>query len=62
MYHRFLILCESFFADGTNLFPVVYNPNDIVYEINKELDDIYAQVKVTNFFLNIDDTDFMLFT
>ena len=63
IYLRFLnISCQSFFADDTNLFATGYNLNDIVSEINKEIANIYAWVKANKLSLNIDKTNFMLFT
>ena len=50
------------FADDTNLFATGYNLNDIVSEINKEIANIYAWVKANKLSLNIDKTNFMLFT
>ena len=50
------------FADDTNLFATGYNLNDVVSEINKEIANIYAWVKANKLSLNIDKTNFMLFT
>ena len=50
------------FADDTNLFATGYSLNDIVSEINKEIANIYAWVKANKLSLNIDKTNFMLFT
>ena len=50
------------FADDTNIFATRYNLNDIVSEINKEIANIYALVKANKLSLNIDKTNFMLFT
>ena len=50
------------FADDTNLFATGYNLNYIVSEINKEIANIYAWVKANKLSLNIDKTNFMLFT
>ena len=50
------------FADDTNLFATGYNLNDIVSEINTEIANIYAWVKANKLSLNIDKTNFMLFT
>ena len=50
------------FADDTNLFATGYNLNDIFSEINKEIANIYAWVKANKLSLNIDKTNFMLFT
>ena len=50
------------FADDTNLFATGYNLNDIVSEIKKEIAYIYAWVKANKLSLNIDKTNFMLFT
>ena len=50
------------FADDTNLFATEYNLNDIVSEINKEIVNIHAWVKANKLSLNIDRTNFMLFT
>ena len=49
------------FADDTNLFATGYNLNDIVSQINKEIDNVYAWVKANEPSLNIDKTNFMLF-
>ena len=50
------------FVDDTNLFVTGYNLNDIISQINKEIDNVYAWVKVNKLSLNIDKTNFMLFT
>ena len=50
------------FADDTNLFATGYNLNDIISQINKEIDNVYAWVKANKLSLNIDKTNFMLFT
>ena len=38
------------FADDTNLFATGYNLNDIISQINKEIDNVYAWVKANNQF------------
>ena len=48
-------------ADDTNLFATGYNLNDIS-QINNEVDNEYAWVKANKLSLNIDKTNFMLFT
>ena len=50
------------FADDTNLFCTGKNLNDIVKEINVEIDKIYSWVKANKLSLNVDQTNFMLFT
>ena len=50
------------FADDTNLFATGYNLNDIISQINKEIDNVYAWVKANKLSLNIDITSCMLFT
>ena len=50
------------FAGDANLFATGYNPNDIVFEINKEIANIYARVKANKLSINIDKTNVMLFT
>ena len=50
------------FADGANLFATGYNLNDIISQINKEIDNVYAWVKANKLSLNIDKTNFILFT
>ena len=50
------------FADDTNLFATGYNLNDITSQINKDIDNVYAWVKANKLSLNIDKTNFMLFT
>ena len=50
------------FADDTNLFCTGKTLNDIVKEINVELDTIYSWVKASKLSLNVDKTNFMLFT
>ena len=50
------------FADDTNLFCTGKNLSDIVKEINVELDKIYSWVKANKLSLNVDKTNFMLFT
>ena len=49
------------FADDTNLFATVYNLNDIVSEINKEIANICVWVQANQPSLNINKTNFMLF-
>ena len=66
VYHDLPQVSEYFmpilFADDTNLFATGYNLNDIVSGINKEIANIYAWVKANKLSLNIDKTNFMLFT
>ena len=50
------------FADDTNLFCNGKNLSDIVSEINMEIDKIYSWVKANKLSLNIEKTNFMLFT
>ena len=50
------------FADDTNLFCTGKNLNDIIKEINVEIDKIYSWVKANKLSLNVDKTNFMLFT
>ena len=50
------------FADDTNLFATGYNLNDIISQINKEIDIVYAWVEANNLSLNIEKNNFMLFT
>ena len=49
-------------AGDANLFATGYNPNDIVFEINKEIANLYARVKANKLSINIDKTNVMLFT
>ena len=50
------------FADDTNLFCTGKNLGDIVNEINVEIDKIYSWVKANKLSLNVEKTNFMLFT
>ena len=50
------------FADDTNLFYTGPNISDLVCQINQEIKTIYSWVKANKLSLNIDKTDFMLFT
>ena len=50
------------FADDTNHFATGYNLNDIISQINKEIDNVYAWVKANKLFLDIDKTNLMFFT
>ena len=50
------------FADDTNLFCTGKNLGDIVNEINVEIDRIYSWVKANKLSLNVEKTNFMLFT
>ena len=50
------------FADDTNLFCTGKKLNDILKEINVEIDKIYSWVKANKLSLNVDKTNFMLFT
>ena len=50
------------FADDTNLFCTGPNLHDIVCQINQEIKIIYSWVKANKLSLNIDKTNFMLFT
>ena len=50
------------FADDTNLFCTGKNLGDIVNEINVEIDKIYSCVKANISSLNVEKTNFMLFT
>ena len=50
------------FADDTNLFCTGLNLHDIVCQINQEIKIIYSWVKANKLSLNIDKTNFMLFT
>ena len=50
------------FADDTNLFCTNVKLDIIINEINVELVKIYAWVRVNKFSLNIERTNFMLFT
>ena len=50
------------FADDTNLFCTGPNLHDIVCQINQEIKIIYSRVKANKLSLNIDKTNFMLFT
>ena len=50
------------FADDTNLFCTGKNLGDIVNEINVEIDKIYSWVNANKLSLNVEKTNFMLFT
>ena len=50
------------FVDDTNLFCTSKNLSDIVKEINMEIDKTYSWVKANELSLNVDKTNFMLFT
>ena len=50
------------FADDTNLFCTGKNLGDIVNEINVEIEKIYSWVKANKLSLNVEKTNFMLFT
>ena len=50
------------FVDDTNLFCTGKNLGDIVNEINVEIDKIYSWVKANKLSLNVEKTNFMLFT
>ena len=50
------------FTDDTNLFCTGPNLHDIVCQINQEIKIIYSWVKANKLSLNIDKTNFMLFT
>ena len=50
------------FADDTNLFCTGPNLHDIACQINQEIKIIYSWVKANKLSLNIDKTNFMLFT
>ena len=49
-------------ADDTNLFCTGKNLGDIVNEINVEIDKLYSWVKANKLSLNVEKTNFMLFT
>ena len=55
------LLCH-FFADDTNLFCIGKNLGDIVNEINVGIDKIYSGVKANKLSLNVEKTNFMVFT
>ena len=50
------------FADETNLFCTGRNIDSLVNEINDEMSKVYSWVKANKLLLNIDKTNFMLFT
>ena len=50
------------FADDTNLFCTGRNIDLLVNEINDEMSKVYSWVKANKLSLNIDKTNFMLFT
>ena len=50
------------FADDTNLFCTGKNLKDVVSQINVEIGKVYCWVKANKLSLNIDKTNFMLFT
>ena len=50
------------FADDTSLFCTGQNPDDLVQKINIEMEKIYSWVKANKVSLNVDKTNFMLFT
>ena len=50
------------FADDTNLFCTGDNLRDTIQQINEELPKIYSWVNANKLSLNIDKTNFMLFT
>ena len=50
------------FADDTNLFCTGRNIDSLVKEINAEMSKVYSWVKANKLSLNIDKTNFMLFT
>ena len=50
------------FADDTNLFCTGQNLDDLVQKINIEMEKIYSWVKSNKLSLNVDKTNFMLFT
>ena len=50
------------FADDTNLFCTGRNIDSLVKEINDEMSKVYSWVKANKLSLNIDKTNFMLFT
>ena len=50
------------FADDRNLFYTGPNLSDLVCQINQEIKTIYSWVKANKLSLNIDKTNFMLFT
>ena len=50
------------FADDTNLFCNGPNPGELIEKINEELKPIYKWVNVCKLSLNIEKTNFMLFT
>ena len=50
------------FADDTNLFCTGKNLKDVVSQINIEIGKVYCWVKANKLSLNIDKTNFMLFT
>ena len=56
------ISCQFIFADDTNLFCTGPNLHDIVCQVNQEIKIIYSWVKANKLSLNIDKTNFMLFT
>ena len=50
------------FADDTNLFCTSRNIDSLVNEINDEMSKSFSWVKANKLSLNIDETNFMLFT
>ena len=50
------------FADDTNLFCTGRNIDSLVNEINDDMSKVYSWVKANRLSLNIDKTNFMLFT
>ena len=56
------LLMPILFADDTNLFCTGKNLKDVVSQINVEIGKVYCRVKANKLSLNIDKTNFMLFT
>ena len=50
------------FADDTNLFCTSQNVNSLIEEVNRELVNVYAWVQSNKLSLNIDKTNYMLFS
>ena len=54
--------CQSFFADDTYVFCTGTELKEMIRQVNEEMAKIYAWVNANRLSLNIDKTNFMLFT
>ena len=62
IYLLFLKFYLILFADDTNLFCTGKNLGDFIDEINEEIGKIYSWVKANKLSLNVEKTNFMLFS